>query len=357
MAAVKMFESEPFKPVAMPSGFDDAPLPVGFLVHEIGDAVDALPGEASRSKLLTLRQRAMDSRSIWLPISDEIREQRNEKQRAYVRLRQLQLRKGEGGPELSDDDWQVIDIKKKITRLDAEIKRLTSLEEHRGATMHNSGMLVRACEDYLRRGRPGGTALVEAAVIESSEILKKGERLVDGLERMRMRGRELDADAHRIRSSAFPSDDCKRKAREQIEAIAASGAPSVDGLVEHFGDIGWPQATMTLPLVAMIEGGKPIVGNAQGQATAALAFMVWLHKAALLKAIDSLIGAESDDAHALSQSDREMRLAEIENDKLHAERQECALVWHGQARGEAIEHRADASPQAVLGVELLTATA
>ncbi len=42
-------------------------------------------------------------------------------------------------------------------------------------------------------------------------------------------------------------------------------------------------------------------------------------------------------------------------DMLAVERQEAALIWQVQADGLAIEHRADANPRAVLGVELAVA--
>jgi hypothetical protein len=55
-----------------------------------------------------------------------------------------------------------------------------------------------------------GTVLVEAPPIEIGEVLKN-ERPIDAVERLRHRLRELDADAHRIRSSLFPAADVKAK--------------------------------------------------------------------------------------------------------------------------------------------------
>jgi hypothetical protein len=67
-----------------------------------------------------------------------------------------------------------------------------------------------------------------------------------------------------------------------------------------------------------------------------------------------MLDAENDDANALTQPQRDVKLAEIARDRLMIERQESALVWHGQSNGDNIEHRSDASVQAVLGVELRT---
>jgi hypothetical protein len=82
--------------------------------------------------------------------------------------------------------------------------------------------------------------------------------------------------------------------------------------------------------------------------------LVWLHRPALLKALDGLIDSESDDDHALSSSQREVQLAQIANDRLMIERQECALVWCCQITGQACEHRSDVSVLALLNLELET---
>jgi hypothetical protein len=293
MAPPRMFEQsgsgfQQVTPAQAQEAFDaiNAPLPLAFTQYELSDPLDALPNDLSRSRLLALRQHAADLRSTWLPISDAIREQRLEKQRADVRLKQLTLRRGEGGPELDDSDHQVVDVRKKIKRCDDEIARLSGLEATRGPAMHGAALLLRACEDWLRRGKPGGTTLIEA-VIEITDVLKRGEKPVDAVERLRHRLRELDADAHRIRSAAFPAAHCKQKLREQIDSLANSGVPDVSALIEHDANIDWPLTTQTFPLVAMVaKEGAAVTGRAQGETVDTLAMFVWLHRPQLLKAID-----------------------------------------------------------------------
>jgi hypothetical protein len=226
------------------------------------------------------------------------------------------------------------------------------LEQSRGAAYRNVAAVLRNCEDWLRQ-RPPGTKLVEVAAVEVSDILKQSERQFDGVERLRLPLRELDADRHRINNAPYPSADAKRKAHDQIVALAERGMPSVDELIEHDGNIGWPQATVSLPLVAIVgETGHRLIGNAQGEVFDSLGAFCWLNKAVLLKNLDALIDAEADDGHALSQGDRSTKLAEIERDRLVIERQEAALVWAAQAQGDSVEHRADASVLAVLGIAL-----
>jgi hypothetical protein len=316
------------------------------------DPVDALPAGEPRRKLIALRQRSADARAVWLPISDDIRELRTERQRADIRLKQLTLARGAGGANLDDEYLQVRDIKATLARIDADMSRLQALEQHRGAVRHATGLLVQHIEDWLRSGRPSGTTLTEAPAIAVADIVRKGERTHDALERLRLRLRELDADAHRVNSAPYPSADVKKKMREEIENLAMRGVPHVGALVETFGAIGWPRDAVALPLVALGEKGGPIMGNAVGDAPDVLAMFAWLHRPALLKALDALVDSESDDDAALSVQAREVKLAELSRDKLATERMECALVWAMQDAGDNVEHR-DADPSAVLGIELV----
>ena len=58
--------------------------------------------------------------------------------------------------------------------------------------------------------------------------------------RLRRRGRELRADAHRISSSCFPSSYCRQRMRAMVEQLAQQGAPDVSSLVEHDRSIAFP---------------------------------------------------------------------------------------------------------------------
>jgi hypothetical protein len=349
----------PVTPAQEQAAFDalNAPLHAAFSVHELGYPVDMLPSEASKARLRALRQRAVDLRAIYLPCSDELRELRVDRQKADIRLKQLKMRQGNAGPELDDNDPQVIDLRKKLTRLDGEIVRLSTLEQTRAAAMNAVGMLVRACEEWLRKGKPGGTVIIEAAAIDVADVLKKGERLVDALERTRNRLRELDADRHRINSAAFPSADVKRKLRSELENRAMRAVPDVSAMIEHDGELGWPMTPQTLPLIALDPTGKPVIGRAEGNAIDAVGLLCWILRPQLLQAVEALVDSEADDDHAMSVTDREVKLAELERDRLVIERHEAALVWHGQAQGDSVEHRADASPAAVLGIALQTRAA
>ena len=81
----------------------------------------------------------------------------------------------------------------------------------------------------------------------------------------------------------------------------------------------------------------------------------WLHKDALIAALDREIASEADDTAALSHEARQKAEADVLGDLLAVERDECALVWQAQAQGLPVEHRSDINPVALLGLRLVTA--
>ena len=89
----------------------------------------------------------------------------------------------------------------------------------------------------------------------------------------------------------------------------------------------------------------------------ALALVAYLHKSALIAALDAEIDAESDDAASLSHEDRQLREAEAQDDLLDIERQEAALIWLAQDERLPVEHRVDCSPLAILQCRLISTAA
>ena len=76
---------------------------------------------------------------------------------------------------------------------------------------------------------------------------------------------------------------------------------------------------------------------------------------ALLARLDALISEEADDPAALTHEARQKAEAEVMGDLLAVERDEAALVWQAQSQSLLVEHRADISPLALLGLRLITA--
>ena len=81
----------------------------------------------------------------------------------------------------------------------------------------------------------------------------------------------------------------------------------------------------------------------------------WLHRDALIAALDREIATEADDAASLAHEDRQKREAEVMGDLLDIERQEAAFVWKAMAHSLPVFHRNDGSPLAILQCALVTA--
>ncbi len=133
-----------------------------------------------------------------------------------------------------------------------------------------------------------------------------------------------------------------------VEGVAR-GTPDVSMLVEFDRDIAWP----TMRQQSQVIGAERHLAFAEVPDTIGL--LAWMFKDALIAALDREIDAEADDAAALTHEQRQQREAEALGDLLAVERDECALVWQGQAQGLPVEHRADISPLALLGLRLITA--
>jgi hypothetical protein len=210
------------------------------------------------------------------------------------------------------------------------------------------GTGANACEVYLRDGKPGNTTL-EAVEVEPPK-LNKGETVVDAIERHRRRVRELRADLHRIESVPYPSSYAKQRMRAQIGQLAQRGAPSVSSLVEHDREIAWPTQSAQSKVYNVEKGAI-----AFHETTDTFALVAWLHRDALIASLDREIASEADDPAALTHEARQQREAEVMCDLLAVERDECALVWRAQSERMPVEHRADISPLALLGLRLITA--
>ena len=170
---------------------------------------------------------------------------------------------------------------------------------------------------------------------------------MDAIERLRRRGRELRADAHRITSAPWSSAHCKQRAREIVDRLAQP--PNVSLLVEHDREIQWPQTSL-----------RSAVYNAQTPSFAAiettdtLALFAWLHRDQLIAALDRLVDEESDDDASLTLEARQQQAAQVQGDLLDVERSEATLMLRGWADGLPIAPRPDIASAALLNVEIIT---
>jgi hypothetical protein len=319
--------------------------------NTLGNEID-LPSRAS-GKLTALKQAQIDAHAALVP-SEQMREIHQEKAPIDRRLAELTRRVQEGGFGLDDDAPQVRAEKKKLARVTAEIARLKELDEVRGQRWTIAGQTVQKVEAFLRDGVPGGVSLAEADDIAPADILRKGEALIDAVERLRHRVRELKADLHRVRSSPLPKAVARKRLIDQIDALAAN-APDTSQLIEHDeGRIAFPTKQVSA-MVHNVQGGEQIVFV---EVPDIAAIMATVMRDQLIAWCDSDLDQNADDKAALSPEQRETMEAEINQSLLQIEREESALVWKAMADGLGnVAHRPDANPLALLGLRLITAQA
>jgi hypothetical protein len=283
--------------------------------------------------------------SLTVPFAD-IQEASATRVSAEHRLKQLTAHPQDHGFGLPPTDSRVVAAEKHLAKVTDDLRRLQERSETRLAAWQTASAALAACEDWLRHGVPGNCRIEAAVEIEPK--LNKGEGIVDAIERLRRRCRELRADLHRIESAPFPSSHAKQRMREMVAQLAQSGEPSVSRLVELDG----PLEFQTRRVQSEVYNAQPgaVAYHEAVHATALVAFLV---PEILIKRLDALIDSEADDAAALSHEARQQRQAEVQGDLEAVEYEEAALVFRGQAEGLPIEHRADCAPKCILGVELL----
>lgn len=330
-----------------PGPANEMPVNVGFQALQPGiDVLDLLPPGAAE-KLRLLRLRSDDLHAI-IPAGEDVRQAGIAKIEAGNALRRLTDHPQDGGFNLPVTDRRVMEATKVLDKATDDFDRLKQLQEVRAAAWQMASQAKAACEDWLRYGVPANCQIAEIE-IEPPKLLK-GEAVLDAVERLRRRGRELKANLHRIRSAPFPSSYAKQRMREQIEAVAMQGAPSVSALIElDGGQIEFQARRLTSEVHAERRS------LAFAQVPDALALIAWLHKDELIAALDREISTEADDKAALSHEARQKAEAEVMSDLLSTERDICSLILRGQADGLPVEFPADINPLAILQVQLITA--
>jgi len=121
-------------------------------------------------------------------------------------------------------------------------------------------------------------------------------------------------------------------------------------LVEHDRQVEWPTQMLRSDV-----RNTEVPSVAFAETHDLLPLIAWLHKSALIAALDREIDTESDDAAALSATERETRAAVVMGDLLAVEYDESALVWRAMDKKLPVEHRSDCAAQCILQVQLLTA--
>lgn len=314
------------------------------------DAAAALLPEAAAQRLIAFGQRVSDAHSS-TPSFEQVHELAEQKMRHIARIKQLELPNTEGGFGLPELASQIVSERRALERVERELARLRELKEVRSARWTTQVQLQGKVIDWITAGGvPTNCSMVNVDDLPEAELLKKGESVVDGIERYRHRLRELAADAHRIRSAPYPSAEAKAKLRQHIAQLAEAGVPNVDSMIEH----GSPLTFATTMLQTVVRGTDALALAITEQPDT-LSLLAFLFKDEMIKRIEAEIDEVADDEAALSERDRAVKLADIAVQELAIERMEIACIRLGEARGELLDYRDSTSPLALLGVRLITA--
>jgi len=241
-----------------------------------------------------------------------------------------------------------MEAQRTLDKATADFNRLTELQQARTAAWQSSSRALANVENWLRQGVPDNCTL-DAVEVEVPKLAKGENGLLDQIENRRRRVRELKADLHRIQSAPFPSSYAKQRLREMVEQFAARGAPDLTNLIEHDGDIIWP----TLRVQSVVHDAQRSL--AFHEAVDVVGLFACLLKPTLISVLDAFADEASDDPAALTHEARQQREAKVMGDLLAVERDESALVWRAMDEKLPVDHRADISPLALLGVALVTA--
>ncbi|MDE5465223.1 hypothetical protein [Bradyrhizobium sp. CSS354] len=323
------------------------PLSVGFSSPQF-DPLEWLP-PAAQEKLRALRLRSADSHAV-IPTGFDVQSASAERVAAANALKRLVSHPQDGGFGLKPDNRQVVAAQRTLDKATDDFERIKQRSEAKTAAWQAASGALANVETWLKHGKPPGVQLLDYDGPEPT--LAKGEAsVIDAIENRRRRVRELRADLHRIASAPYPSSYAKQRMRAQIEALAMQGAPSISRLIELDGPIDFQTQSLRSEVL-----GADQRALAFAELPSALALICWLHKDALIVALDGEIASESDDKAALSAEARQKAEAEVQDDLLAVERDESWFVWSAQGSGLPVEHRSDCcSPLAILQVRMVTA--
>jgi hypothetical protein len=287
--------------------------PTGVIYTGSGfDVAETLPPRA-REHLRRLRQISRDAHRV-LPQFPDIQDLSTQKQLAEARLRQF-----DDGFNLRKEDQRVIDQDALVAKLTEELQRLQTLDATRSEVWRIASQLTASVESFLRSGRPPGTVLED----HDGDVPKliKNETIIDGIERLRRRGRELRADLSRVRSAPYPSSYVRAKIKAEVLALAQAGAPIVSDVIEHDRSAIWPRQGLRADVF-----NSQMPSFASGEVVDALGLLAFMFKDQLIARLDALVTEEADDPASLSHEAREKAEAEAMGLARHRKAGSCVDV-------------------------------
>jgi hypothetical protein len=208
------------------------------------------------------------------------------------------------------------------------LERLTR-ERHRFAEKHRTfSRIVSACNQFCMENR---FVCFETAAPVAVE-LKNGEKLTDAVSRVRAEIAGLGVQLAKVKTAPLPVADRADLVNQYVGELMQRG-----------------------PAIAIVQDKLKL--NFHGDCFApedVLALIAWAFPGALADRIERKIGdlPLPPQAESMSKDDRLKKTAELEFQLLQTEHREESLIERAAADGLEILRRPDASPLAVLGVQV-----
>lgn len=287
-----------------------------------------------REKIERLEAQVRDWRAENAGRTQQMRELRGQ----ISDLRAMVAEIEEGGTTV--DDARIFQIASDITARQAELARIGGIHADKTEQAVALQSVVSSARRNLTAIAPEDVRFMRSPAAK----LGANETLSEAIAGVRRKITEINADLHSVRSACLTSAEAKAIARAEVEQLATRGKPDVTAVIESGGSIAWPSANHR----AKVFSADPHVVALT--APDSLALVAWLHRDALIAAVESAVEADSDDTLALSEVDRHAKREKLVSELLSREREEEALIELATARGEEIARRPDSDYRAVLSL-------
>jgi hypothetical protein len=285
-----------------------------------------LPAESIR-RLDVIRARAISERSVRENLLGHQRDAIARKGPATTEAERLRryLRNSHIATEQVKADAAVDAIQAEIDKINARLRDLPT----------SATALDGRVERFLKTLR----GPVKAAPDVRTSAPKRGESPSAAVERLRGERASLLADLREVRAAPVTAAEAKAVIREQIDALAAQGAPDVLGTVEAGVPFAWPRGMMDADRRS-VSGYLPSV----------VPFIFWLARDAITEKLCAEVDELSDDSRSLDTAERGYREDLLATQILNVERAEAEQIWQADQADVQIPFRSDTDLPAVLGL-------
>jgi hypothetical protein len=312
-------DGAPPQPVQPTRAFFDRNDPARHLAH--------LP--ASLEKFRSIADTAQSCLLLSRAVGDEIEEYRAQESRYDARISELRNpRRGmDNTTALKEAETNLASVRERLARARGRMARTGYAE---------AAPLAKALSDYLEN-ECRHTTLKAYEGLPPAKLLK-GESPTDGVERCRRVVADVVGKIEHLDTIGIPAEEAYRIGCAEIDGLAREGAPSIVGLLQFGGKIGWPESSswaMGLDPKALILPSPQIQ---------ALALAAW-HGADSMKVALRAAIEKSADKDAMMPAQKAEQRAALLLIKLQMERAEEAVI---ESMPVPIARRLDADPRAIL---------